>query len=76
MPIIGDLNALLATPRAQGLIVGHDGSIYRYSAPNKIIPEMDFSVAYRKYLMYTDITAQEKALEELSGIYGFTFEKL
>lgn len=75
-PSIGDLNALLATPRAQGVIVGHDGSIYRYSAPNKIIPEVDFSVAYRKYLMYTDITAQEKALEELSGIYGFTFEKL
>ena len=75
-PSISDLNALLATPRAQGLVVGHDGSVYRYSAPNKNIPEADFSVAYRKYLVYTDDTAHEKALEELSRIYGFTFEKL
>ena len=75
-PSIGDLNALLVTPRAQGVVVGHDGSVYWYSAPSKFIPEADFSVAYRKYLVYTDTTAQEKALKELSDIYGFTFVKL
>ena len=75
-PSISDLNVLMSTPGAQGVVVGHDGSVYRYSAPSKRIPPMDFSVAYRKYLMYTEVTAYEKALEELSSIYGFTFEKL
>lgn len=75
-PSIGDLNALLSTPNAQGITVGHNGSIYRYTAPKKKIPQADFEVAYRKNSMYTDITAYEKALEELSEVYGFTFERL
>ena len=36
----------------------------------------DFDVAYRKNMVYTGITAYERALEELSLVYGFTFEKL
>ena len=75
-PSIGDLNALLSTPNAQGITVGHNGSIYRYTAPQKKIPQTDFEVAYRKNSVYTDITAYEKALEELSRVYGFTFERL
>ncbi|MGM9669797.1 MAG: phage minor capsid protein [Faecousia sp.] len=75
-PSIGDLNALLSTPNAQGITVGHNGSIYRYTAPKKKIPQADFEVAYRKNSVYTDITAYEKALEELRMVYGFTFERL
>lgn len=75
-PSISDLNALLSTPKAQGITVGHDGSVYRYTAPNKKIPRFDFDVAYRKNMVYTGITAYERALEELSLVYGFTFEKL
>ena len=75
-PSISDFNALLSTPRAQGITVGHDGSVYRYTAPNKNIPSFDFDVAYRKNMVYTGITAYERALEELSLVYGFTFEKL
>ena len=36
----------------------------------------DFDVAYRKNMVYTGITAHERALEKLSLVYGFTFEKL
>ena len=75
-PSISDFNALLSTPRAQGITVGHDGSVYRYTAPNKKIPRFDFDVACRKNMVYTGITAHERALEELSLVYGFTFEKL
>ena len=75
-PSISDFNALLSTPRAQGITVGHDGSVYRYTAPNKKIPRFDFDVACRKNMVYTGITAHERALEELSLAYGFTFEKL
>ena len=75
-PSIGDLNALLSTPDACGMTVGHDGSLYRYTAPKKIVLQSDFDIAYRKNMKYTDITAYEKALEVLSAIYGFTFERL
>ncbi len=75
-PSISDLNALLLTPKAQGITVGHDGSIYRYTAPKKKIPQVDFDIAYRKNMVYTNITAYERALDELSLVYGFTFEKL
>lgn len=75
-PSISDLNALLLTPKAQGITVGHDGSVYRYTAPKKKIPQVDFDVAYRKNMVYTNITAYERALDELSLVYGFTFEKL
>ena len=75
-PSIGDLNALFSTPDATGITVGHNGSLYMYTAPQKIVEQSDFDIAYRKNMKYTDITAFEKALEALSVVYGFTFEKL
>lgn len=75
-PSISDLNALLLTPKAQGITIGHDGSVYWYTAPKKKIPQVDFDIAYRKNMVYTNITAYERALDELSLVYGFTFEKL
>ena len=75
-PSIGDLNALLSTPKAKGITVGHDGSLYLYTAPKKKIPQSDFDIAFSKKSRYTILTAYEKALEELSEIYGFTFERL
>lgn len=75
-PSVGDLNALVGTPGAEGITVGHNGSLYRYTAPKTKIPQADFEVAYRKNLVYTGVTAYEKALEELGRTYGFIFERL
>lgn len=75
-PSIGDLNALLSTPKAHGIVVGHDGSVYRYSSPKEKIPQFEFDVAIFKYKSYTYSTAHEKALRDLAEKYGFEFSKL
>lgn len=69
-PSIDDLNALFAHNTMAGITVGHDGSIYLYTKPNKIIPESDFKVSLRKYKMYNSVVNIEKALEELSEKFG------
>lgn len=75
-PSIGDFNALLSIPDGYGITVGHDGSVYRYSAPkNKVLPS-DFEVAILNYRRYSYITAHEKALAEIAEKYGFTFERM
>lgn len=47
-----------------------------YTRPQKPISEFDFAVALRRYKEYTQVTGQEKALEDLSHEYGFVFRKL
>ncbi|MDD3251935.1 MAG: minor capsid protein [Lachnospiraceae bacterium] len=75
-PSIGDLNALIKNENVSGITVGHDGSIYYYTRPQKEITLSDFDVALRKNSRYTEVTSMEKALEELSETYGFEFRKL
>ena len=75
-PSIGDLNALLETPGARGVVVGHDGSIYQYTAPKKNVPQLEFDIAILRYKEYTYCTAHEKALFDLAEKYGFEFSRL
>ena len=75
-PSIGDINTLVANKNVSGITVGHDGSIYYYSRPSRVIPENDFRVALMRYSRYTEITGFEKALEDLSKEFGFGFRKL
>lgn len=75
-PSLGDINALVRNMNVSGITVGHDGSIYYYSRPRKMISEDDFKVALMRYSRYTEITGFEKALEDLSKEYGFEFKKL
>ncbi len=75
-PSSGDLNALVGSKNISGITVGHDGSIYYYTRPNKAISSFDFDIAMRRYKMYTETTGMEKALEDLSEEYGFIFKKL
>lgn len=75
-PSVADLNALLSTPGAKGVVAGHDGSLYQYTSPKEKIPQSDFAVAILKYKSYTYNTAHEKALLDLSKQYGFEFTKL
>lgn len=75
-PSLSDLNALVRNKYVMGITIGHDGSIYYYTGPKKLISTADFEIAMRKYSRYTDITGMEKALEELSRTYKFKFEKL
>ena len=58
--------------------VGHDGSIYLYSAPSRENKESDVSVASRKQKWYTDDekTNQELILETLQKEFDFQYRKI
>lgn len=64
-----------------GLTIGHNGSVYWYSRPNKRIPRS----AYEQYvnridkfkkLGYNESVAQEKTLELLSEVFDFKFGRI
>lgn len=64
-----------------GLTIGHDGSVYWYSRPNKRIPRS----AQEKYvnqidkfkkLGYNESAAQEKTLEIFSEVFEFDFGRI
>lgn len=75
-PSYEDINAIYGTRNVEGLVVGHSGTVFRYTAPRKKIQDIDFYVAINRYKEYTYSTAFEKALFDLSEQYGFEFEVL
>lgn len=75
-PSVGDFNALFTIRDAYGITVGHDGSVYKYTAPKNRVLQSDFEVAILRYKRYSYITAHEKALHEIADKYGFTFERM
>lgn len=75
-PSVGDLNALLGIEGSIGITAGHDGSIYKYTAPRKKVEINDFDIEIMKHKSYSYITAHEKALSELAEKYGFTVERM
>ena len=75
-PSIADINALFSDKNVSGMTVGHDGSLYYYTRPKKIIVKEDFDIAMKHFNRYTEVTAMERTLELLSKQYGFVFERL
>lgn len=75
-PSISDINILMENKNIAGITIGHDGSIYYYTRPLKKILKSDFAIASSHYSRYSEITATEKALEDLSVKFGFTVIKL
>ena len=75
-PSISDINILFSNKNASGITAGHDGSLYYYTRPKKMISKDDFDIAMKHFNKYTEVTATEKTLELLSKQYGFVFKKL
>ena len=75
-PSITDINNLLDNKNVAGITVGHDGSVYFYTRPDRVIDEIDFMVQMRHNKEFTKITCMEKSLESLSKDYGFEVRKL
>lgn len=75
-PSIADLNELLNHNDAIGITVGHDGSVYYYTKPNRKIEKIDLLVAIRKAKGYNGIEGDEEVLTELSKQFEFIFKKL
>ena len=64
-----------------GLTIGHDGSVYWYSKPNKRIHkkanhEYENLIEKMIKLGYTEVKAQEKTLTLFAEKYDFTFERI
>lgn len=76
-PSIQDINELLSHSLTTGITVGHDGSLYYYTKPNKEITEFDIKVATRKAKVYNDAKLKQLAvLEELQKTFGFIVKEL
>ena len=76
-PSLEDLNELLNHERAVGITVGHNGSIYYYTRPKRLITEDDYTIAKMDIQGYNvPIVKDEKILEALSEEFGFTFKIL
>lgn len=64
-----------------GLTIGHDGSVYWYSRPNKRIPRSAQEqyvnrIDKFKKLGYNESVAQEKTLEMFSEVFEFEFGRI
>lgn len=64
-----------------GLTIGHDGSVYWYTRPNKRIPKIVLSkyshqIEKFKKMGYNEVIAQEKTLEMFSNLFEFEFGRI
>ena len=64
-----------------GLTIGHDGSVYWYTRPNKRIPKIALSkyshqIEKFKKMGYNEVVAQEKTLEMFSKLFEFEFGRI
>ncbi len=76
-PSIQDINELLSHSSTVGITVGHDGSIYYYTRPNKEITDFDIRVATRKAKGYNDANLKQlSVLEELQKTFSFVIKEL
>ncbi len=77
-PSITDLNLLYWNHNKIkfGVIVGHDGTIYKYTAPKREIPKGLWEVCCSEYLnqRYSQQTAEEKAFEDIRVSFEFNLE--
>ena len=74
-PSVSDINALLGTEHVIGLTVGHDGSLYLYTKPDRAIPQKDLDVVLQHFKGYTGIAG----IESHSGVDAslqFTIERI
>ena len=78
-PSASDFNSLYKHPKIKyGVIVGHNGTVYKFTAPNKLIQKDEISIAIKHFigLGFTIETAEAKAYESLSDKFNFRLEVL
>ena len=78
-PSVADLNSLYKNPKIKfGIIAGHNGTVYKYTAPKEALQEDDLALAEKHFLSlgYSRESARDKAYKKLQEKYGFTLEVL
>lgn len=76
-PSVADLNSLYKNPKIKfGVIVGHNGTVYKYTAPKDLLKEDDLELAEKHFLSlgYSLEGARSKAYKILQEKYAFKLE--
>ena len=73
-----DLNAALQNGYGVGYILGHNGTIFEYTAPSRYIRSTiyDLTIADFKEQGYNEYEAQVKTLDALAEEFGFSFKEV
>lgn len=77
-PSAGDLNAALRNGYKKGYTIGHDGSVFEYTAPKYRIDEAVYSNRIGSYTEngIGEFEAQLNALVDLQELYGFEIREV
>ena len=77
-PSAGDLNAALKNGYQKGYTIGHDGTVFEYTAPIFIIDEAVYNKRIRLHAEKGDseFQAQVNALLDLQEFYKFKFKEM
>ena len=76
-PSSSDFNALYENSKIKyGIIVGHKGTIYKYTATKQKMQDIDIDAKVIKFMRkgWTEQNANYKAYKELGKVFGFVLE--
>lgn len=74
----GDLNAALKNGYQKGYTIGHDGTVFEYTAPKEFIPPSVYDAGRTKYTKKgcSEFEAQFNTLLELKELFQFDFKEV
>ena len=77
-PSAGDLNAALKNVYQKGYTIGHDGTVFEYTAPIFIIDEAVYNkrISLHAEKGDSEFQAQVNALLDLQEFYKFKFKEM
>ena len=77
-PSDGDLNAALKNGYKKGYTIGHNGTIFEYTAPKEFIPPSMYDAKRATYLKegYSDFESQLNTLMDLKELFQFDFREV
>ena len=77
IPSLSDLNAIaLRSNQSKGVIICHDGTIFTYTKPNRVITESEYKNYLTKFSMYSKMTMEDKGFQMLGEDFDFIFERI
>jgi hypothetical protein len=77
-PSDGDLNAALKNGYQKGYTIGHDGTVFEYTAPKEFIPPSMYDAKRAKYTKKgcSEFEVQLNTLLELKELFQFDFREV
>lgn len=77
-PSPDDVNAVKQNGYSEGIVLCHNGNVFRYTAPRREVSSYLYTAMVAKYKSkdYNEYEAQLKAMKELSELLDFDFEEV